>query len=288
MQAAAVSPATLDLAGNRGEVVSSTFTIINTQSSAQTYYLDTLSFSAKNNSGEPLFSSVKSNDELSKWIQLPSTQIDVPPRSKIDVPFSIHIPADAASQSFQSAITVSDAPSEIVATNGAIIQAKTAILIFLTVNGALIKKGALLDFLSDIKGLRSNLDQTFTYRIQNQGNVYFVPTGTITLKDVFGRSIYEIKTNTDKSRVLPNSTRSFSTTIDDASHGWIQTIRNQARVFTIGPVTSVLQLNLGEGFKPIQATTSFWYFPFQLLLTCLSVIVLVIVGYSLLSNRKRK
>lgn len=288
MRAAAVSPATLDLSGNRGEIIDSKFTVINAQSTDQTYYLDTLSFSAKDNSGEPQFASVKTNDELAKWIQFSSDRINVPARSKVDVPFSVHLPADTKSGSFQTAITVSNAPSEIVATNGAVVEAKTAILVFLTVNGESIKKAALLDFTTNVKGIQSNLRQTFIYRLQNQGNVYFIPNGVIEIKDIFGRVVYMIDANAEKNRVLPNSTRSFMASVDDKSLGWMQTIRNQASLFAFGPLTSTLQLNFGDGFQPVHASTSFWYVPYQLLLTVLVVIVAVMTGYYSLSKRKRK
>lgn len=288
MQAAAVSPATLDLVGNRGETVASMFTVINAQPTEQTYYLDTLSFTAKDNSGEPQFANKKTTDELAKWIQFDSDHIVIPAQSKVDVPFTIHVPADASSGSFQSAVTVSSAPSEVVATNGAVVEAKTAILVFLTVNGDTIKKAALLDFTSSAKGTQSNFNQIFTFRIQNQGNVYFIPTGTIEMKDVFGRMIYQTQVNEDKSRVLPNLTRSFTASLVNHSQDWMQSIKDQASLFTIGPITSTLKLNLGDGFQPIQATTSFNYIPYQLLVTVLVVLLILFIGYYSLSKRKRK
>ena len=288
MQAAAVSPATLDLVGNRGETVDSSFTVINAQSTDQTYFFDTLSFSAKDNSGEPQFANKKTTDELAKWIQFNSDQIVVPAQSKADIPFSIHIPADASSGSFQSAITVSGAPSEIVATNGAVVEAKTAILVFLTVNGDTIKKAALLDFTSNAQKMQSNLNQTLTFRIQNQGNVYFVPTGRVEMRDMFGRLLYQTIVNEDKSRVLPNLTRSFTTSVIDQSKGWITTIQNQASIFAMGPITTTLHLNPGDGFQPIQSTSSFWYVPYQLLATLLVAIAILLLGYYSLSKRKRK
>lgn len=287
MQAAAVSPATLDLSGNRGEAVDSTFTVINAQATEQTYYLDILSFTAKDNSGEPQFSNKKTTDELAKWIQFGSDHIVVPAQSKVDVPFSIHIPSDAISRSYQSAVTISGAPSEVVAANGAVVEAKTAILVFVTVNGETVKKVALLDFTSSAKGTQSNFNQTFTFRIQNQGNVYFIPTGTIEMKDSFGRMIYQTQVNADKSRVLPNLTRSFTASLVNHPQDWMQSIKDQASLFTIGPITSHLELNLGDGFQSIQATTSFNYIPYQLLVTVFVVLLILFIGYYSLSKRKR-
>ncbi|OGL62265.1 hypothetical protein A2839_04525 [Candidatus Uhrbacteria bacterium RIFCSPHIGHO2_01_FULL_47_10] len=286
MHAAAVSPATIDLVGGRGESIPSAFTVINTQTTSQTYYLDTLSFTGKDESGEPQFSSDALDDGLSKWIVFLSDRVVVPARSKVEVPFTVQVPADVASGTYQSAITVSSAPTEVVATNGAIIEAKTAILVFLNVKGDSVKKAALLDFLPSGKGIRTNLHQTVTYRIQNQGNVYTIPEGTIELKDLFGRTLQIRDANEAKHRVLPMSTRSISVTSQKPNR-FLTILQDQTRLFAIGPIQATLSVNLGEGFDPIRATTSFWYIPYQLLLTSLFFLGLVFLGYRYISKIKK-
>lgn len=286
MYAAAVSPAMIDLEGARGEAVASIFAVINTQETDQTYYLDTLSFQAKDESGEPKFLTEDTSNNLSQWVSFPIDQIIVPAKSKVDVPFTVQIPADVSSGSYQTAITVSSAPAEVVATNGAIIEAKTATLVFLLIKGETTKKVALLDFVSNGKWIQSDLHQTFVYRIQNQGNVYAIPEGKITIKDVFGRKLGLIDTNETKQRVLPATTRSFQT-IDKKVVGFLDVLRDQANHFSIGPVTATLSVNFGDGFEPIQATTSFWYVPYQLILSVLFFVSLLVIGYQTLSKHKK-
>jgi hypothetical protein len=288
MQAAAVSPATLDLVGNRGEVTNAVFTVINTLATEQRYFLNTLSFTAKDISGEPQFSQTKTGDTLSKWMKLPSEQISVPARSKLEIPFSIQVPADALAESYQTAITVSGAPSEIVATNGAVVEAKTAILVFFTVSGDSQKKVALLDFLSSAKGFLSNLNQSFTFRLQNQGIVYAIPSGTIEIRDVFGRQVGQLEVNKEKSRVLPNTTRSFIAVLNDTPKNLMEQIGDQMKLFTMGPMTAKLHLDFGEGFEKIQATTSFWYIPYQLIGIALGLMAVLFLGYKKIQKHKTK
>ena len=286
MHAAAVSPAMIDLEGARGEAVTSTFAVINTQATDQTYYLDTLSFQAKDESGEPKFLTEDTTNNLSQWVSFPVEHIVVPAKSKVDVPFSVQIPADVSSGSYQTAITVSSAPAEVVATNGAIIEAKTATLVFLLIKGETTKKVALLDFVSGGKWIQSDLHQTFTYRMQNQGNVYAIPTGKIVLKDVFGRQLKIVDANETKQRVLPATTRSFQTT-DQKPIGFLDVLRDQANYFSIGPVTATLSVNFGDGFDSIQETTQFWYVPYPLILTVLLFVGLMVIGYQILSKHKK-
>lgn len=204
-----------------------TFTVINTQTNSQTYYLDTLSFKAKGESGEPEYIS---KDNLAKWIQFPAESVLVPANSKADVPFKIMIPSDITSGSYQSAITISSAPSEVVATNGAIVEAKTAILLFLNVKGESNKKVVLLDFLGNTDGIQTDLQQSYTFRIQNQGNVYSVPEGSIEIKDVFGRVLSKKQINESKYRILPQSTRTFDVK-NEKIHGFMNVLKISRNYF---------------------------------------------------------
>lgn len=284
--AASVAPATLDLSGDRGANVPATFAIFNTKATAQTYYLGTISFDAKDETGSPQFQESSSTDKLAKWITFDSDHVVVPARSEAQVPFFIHIPADVAAGSYQTAVTISDVPSEVVQSNGAVIDAKTAILVFLTVNGSTTKKAALLDFTTNAKGFQTDLYPSFQFRIQNQGSAYFIPEATITLKDMFGRVIARIDA-ADRGRVLPGSTRAFQTAFASKPRSIYESIQRQAALFTMGPVTAQLDVNPGEGYEPIMSKIVITYYPIQLMFVSFGVIIMVIVLYLILAKSKK-
>ena len=279
LYAASISPATIDLQASRGETATSKFTVINTSAMEQNYFLGTMEFQPRDESGAPQFLSTQKKNSLTSWIQFPADHITVPANAKLDVPFNVIVPSDIASGSYEAAITVGSAPSDIVATNGAIVEAKTATLVFLTVKGETTKKAALLDFKTSSSNVTSTLDQTFDYRIQNQGNVYFIPSGSIALKDLFGRTIRSMNANIENGRVLPNSTRQFGVASGENPNGFLQTLQEQANDFAIGPVTARLDLNLGDGFTSIHATTTFISIPYQLLLTILILLAIIWIMY---------
>ncbi|MEK7452219.1 MAG: hypothetical protein AAB664_02680 [Patescibacteria group bacterium] len=280
LYAAAVSPATLDLQASQGETVTSAFTIINTSASEQKYYLDTLGFKPQDESGTPQFVEKEQGDAFTKWIQFKTDQISVPAHAKVEVPFEVIVPQDVATGSHQAALTVSSAPSDIVATNGATIEAKTAILVFLHIKGETIKQAHLLDFIDAIKEkVRTELYGNFSYRIQNQGNVYVIPVGNVTFKDVFGRTLMTEDANSVKGRILPNSTRKFNVSLGKHSENIFETLRNQMKLLAIGPVTENLSIEFGEGFKQIQEVKTFWYVPYHLIATLLSAILLLFLLY---------
>ena len=281
VSAATVAPLAIEIAGDRGETISSTFSIINTEAFDREYYLGMMGFLPKDDSGAPqFFSALEQTDGFTRWVVFPSESVVVPAQSKADVHFTIAIPDDAVSGGYYAAITVSPAPADVVVSNGAIIQAKTAILLLLTVEGETVESLALLDFTS----LGEEFDLpfgTFRYRLQNQGNVHVMPTGTVTLTGVFGQQIGSIDANPADGRVLPSSTRVFEVKYEETFSGWFDTVAYQLQHLTIGPVTATLDISYGNA-QSIQSEIRFWVIPWQFLIT-----IVVLAGIAYLPFRAR-
>lgn len=286
VHAAAVSPSILDVVGSKGETTSVSFTVINASATDQTYYLGTMSFVSKNESGSPEFLSQNEKDGLITWIQLPIDHIVVPARSKIDVPFKIMIPSDIASGGYHAAVTVSSAPSDIVQTNGALIEAKTAVLVFLTVKGETNEKIELLDFSGTHTLVTSFSQESFQYRIQNQGNTFVIPTGSIVVKDVFGRTILNRNANPDASRILPMSTRKFQIA-SEGKGDWISVVKDQTRFLAMGPLRVQLSLKTDSGTSNVQKDFTIWYFPIHLIALVVFLLLFVIGGYKFLEQKQK-
>jgi len=130
MHAAAIAPSTIDLTGERGKVTNGAFTVLNTQGQDQTYFIGLMPFGASGETGEPRFMQKDQSAPISKWITFSEDQLIIPARSKAEVTFRVTVPADAEAGTYQMGITVATTPSEVVATNGAVIEAKTASLLF--------------------------------------------------------------------------------------------------------------------------------------------------------------
>jgi len=286
VSAFALAPSSLDLTAERGETISSSITILNTQENDQEYFLDLMGFRSKDDSGAPEFySSDNGTSELTEWILFEEDSLIVPALSSSEVFFKVVVPDDIAAGGYFAAITVSPAPADVVATNGAIIEAKTAALVLLTVTGETNEQLELLDFVNndDIYALPQ---QVFVYRVQNQGNVHVTPTGTITLKGIFGQTIETIDANSVDGRVLPGSTRRFEVTQDYRITSWYDTVAFQLRHLTIGPVTATLDLTYGESGS-IQSSLAFLMIPWQLLITIIGLLMALCLFYRLLPHRRQ-
>ncbi len=285
---ATVAPALIEVSASRGETIESFFQVINASTTEQKYYLGVMKFEPTEGTGAPSFISYeKDRSGLPEWIDFQVNEFPVPANSKVDVPFTIAIPDDISSGGYYSALTVSNAPHDIVATNGAIVDAKTAVLVLLTVEGETNESAVLLDLVSDVEGKAvSSIKGEFVYRIQNQGNVHVRPEGVLRFKDVFGRQIYSQAVNEKQGRVLPSSTRTYKEEVDLGENSFLGALNFQMRTLLVGPVTAELDLKYGQQGQ-LFAKTSFWFVPWQLMISILILVIVVVSLYKKSARRSR-
>ncbi len=287
VHAAAVSPSSLEISVSRGETISASIQVINPDPQDQVYYFQAMKFTARDDSGAPQFIPYdQDHSGVPEWIRFSSRSLTIPARSKAEVPFSLSIPPDAASGGFYGAVLVSDAPSEVVAANGASVQASVAVLLFVTIEGETVREAALLDFQSPQQGrVTSTLQGPFTYRIQNQGNVHVLPSGFVTVKDFFGRVVTAANANPDGGRVLPGTTRTFQGMFGEGeSRGWVERVAQQGRSFALGPMTATLAVDYGGG-AALTGQFRFWFIPWQSLLVFTAMILVAVIVPRLMRRR---
>ncbi len=283
-RAAAVAPANIEIAGNRGEVATATFSIINISATEQTYYLGTMKFEPKEESGSPQFIPYEEDHSgLAEWIRLPGDSVKVPANTKNEYQFSVDIPGSVDSGGYYAALTVSGSPLDLVASNGAIVDSKTAMLVFLTVKGETVRKAEILDLKKE-SGI-TNMDQGFSYRVQNQGNVHIVPKGDIKISGLLGRNIKTISANKTEGRVLPGTTRLFEVK-DGESGGFFEKASLQMRDFALGRLKAEVNLDYGNGVMAV-AQTSFWYLPVELLALVLGMLIVLVGTFVRISKKRR-
>lgn len=278
VHAFSISPSVVELNGSRSDIVQSTITVINTSAADQTFYLGTMKFVPREESGKPQF--IPPEEDLSgfpEWISFEQQSVKVSGGSKVDVPFTIAIPDGADSGTHHAAIVISDSPYEVVEANGVSLNARIAVLLFLTVEGETLEAASLLDFTSSIDGKTLSVASgDFAYRLQNQGNVNVTPVGTVTVRDIFGRQIEVVDANAVGGRLLPESTRKYDGVFGpQGPKNFFAIAGDQFNQFVLGPVTIDLSLEYGQSGLQITDSISFWVIPWQLL-------VLVFVSLSLL------
>ncbi len=283
-----VSPARIELAGDPGATIGGEFTLINEQSTTQTFYVSYENFSAQGETGTPAFSAEKTG--LDTWLNVIPSQITIAPGKIIKVPYTIVVPKDADAGGYFASIFWSTTPPSSD-TGQVSIGAKVGILILLRVNGDITESGGITQF--DRNGhsfFYNTLPVELRYKFRNDGADRVEPTGTVTIRDTLFIPATKFDANTAQGNILPGSTRQF--TLSWLEHreqlpiqGFFNTVQYQWQNFAIGLYSA--HIDLSYGTQGLHAKKTVWFFvlPWQLAICLLvSISILWWAGKNIISR----
>ncbi|MEO5646659.1 MAG: hypothetical protein ABIQ91_04240 [Candidatus Paceibacterota bacterium] len=273
-----ISPARIEIAGDPGAVVGGEFTLINEQSTVQTYYVSYENFNAQGETGAPSFSADKTG--LDTWLAVNPTQVTLDPGKAVKVPYAITIPANTQPGGFFAAIFWSTTPPNSGTTQLSI-GAKVGVLILLRVNGEVTEKAGITQFDRNGHGFfYSALPVSLRYKFRNDGTDRVEPKGTITIRDTIFIPTAHLDANDAIGNVLPGSVRQFSVqwlkhVAPESLQGFFTNVQYQWQNFAIGLYSAHLSLAYGTQGLHTSKTIWFFVFPWQLVL-CIVVLVLIV------------
>lgn len=280
-----VSPVRVELSGDPGQEVSGFFKVINEESQAKTFYTTFQNFEAMGESGSPQF--VAGQAGLATWINAPK-EIAVGPGETKSVDFSVVVPTDAEPGGYFAAIFLSTTPPS-ANPNQLSIGARIGTLLLFRVNGDIQEGASLLEFnTKDKKKLFSSLPIDFYYRFQNTGADRIMPKGDLTITNIFGHDTEILNANAVQGNILPRSIRRFEIswqkndnqgnpkTSNDAMGFW-GSAKYQWNNFAFGYYKANINLIYGSQNEKVNAKTSIFVLPWQLLLIELVILALIVV-----------
>lgn len=293
-QAITITPLRLELSANPGDTVGSNFKIYNDTDKQQNYYFLTSNFEAKDESGEPTFTSQTGG--LADWIQKPQS-ISVSARSHQVVDFLISVPKDAEAGGYFAGLLTSIKPPEIDGQSSKVsLSSQVGVLILFRVNGNVPEGANVLEYdTQNHKHFYTSLPVEFYYRFQNGGGDRLKPLGDIIISNTFGSTTKIIRANYDGGNVLPKSIRRFKAGWYEAGDpkeqdpkilstpvqpkGFWKNVAYEFNHFAFGRYTAKLTLVFGHDTQTsVIKKTSFWIFPWQLLLVAIISIFIFLAG----------
>lgn len=319
-----VSPPKFEFEVEKGGIASGSIVITNGDNAPLVLIPSVADFTAQGEAGEPAF--IESGAEttsfsLSSWITLPAEAITIPPGEKIEVPFMVRIPDNAESGGHFGTIFF----SPVTAQAGTIaVEQKVGVLLLVRVAGEVVEQGEVTAFgaypvgteanvvaESKPKSIFSNFPVTIAVRFTNSGNVHAKPTGTITLKNMFGSTLFRVGEETQQTatgaftgiklvdyipvndragNVLPQSSRVF--TSDWKGYGSL--VINEAgereiawRGLGFGRYTAELDVAFGDTKLP-RETIAFWIIPWMIILPVLVGLAILIFLIKFFRTRSRE
>ncbi len=281
-QALTLSPPTTDTTAKPGETVKITAKLFNEGNAPLVVKPEVLSFRAKSENGQPEFFDDPTKTDLQHWITLPSA-VALAPKERRTAVIDIAVPPSADPGGHYAAVFWG-AESPKVGGTGTGIQGRIAMLILVSVEGKVVEDAKMIEFGVKNKVV-THLPVEFVARFQNNGTVHAHPAGSVTVKDILGRTAAVLPFNIQPAtgNVLPKSIRRFD-------FAWVKNAvlkgatewRNESDNFAFGRYTARLVAAYGTTNKTVTATASFWVLPWMLMIAGAAGIVVVLLVLSLL------
>lgn len=271
-------------------------------------------FGAANETGTPALQ-LADNAPQTPWSLKPfvkvQTSVRIAAGKSANVPITVTIPGGQGAGSYYSAVEyTAQNPETKEKVN---ISASTASLVFVTVPGEAKEKLRLKQFgafESNDKGegtfksfFLGSTPKEFGYRLQNDGNIAEQPSGSLVVKNMFGRTVKEVEdANPKKQLVLIGQTRRFqvcmkSSVLTSKAPSGQETQQTTCDDPGLLPGRYTAQMALyyglnGNSSQEILSSTSFWYIPWWSIIG-LIVLLLALAGlawliYRAFSGKRRR
>lgn len=264
-----ISPALVQLNGEKGKTYTVELKVLNVTGSDLSFTSTVNDFASKDETGAPsilLNEATPSPTSIETWVSAISP-FTLKAHQTQTIEAAISIPADAEPGGHYGVIRFSGTAPSVTQT-GVGLSASAGTLFLVRVAGDITEKLNLITFeaTSPTDGKPHSLFEngpiTFLTRFQNTGNVHVQPSGKITVHDIFGNPIASLDVNNEKGNILPSSIRRFESTL------------NQHWLF--GRYTADISIAYGTTGGAIVESTSFWVIPWKLILIGLAILATVI------------
>ena len=208
---------------------------------------------------------------LEQWITVEPNAITLAPNETQDFKISITVPNHGEPGGhFGTVVFRTVPPKPKPGSASAAVSQEIAPVILVSVAGEVTEEANIASFNSTKNFWTNENPITLDTRIENTGNNHFQPTGSIKIKNMFGREVTTIPL--EQKNVLPSSIRKITSEWSNPG-------------LAVGRYTADLSLVYGQDNTILTSSTTFTVFPWQTLLP--AAIIVIIVMYILIKYRTR-
>jgi len=199
------------------------------------------------------------------WAE-PIPSIELAADQEKPVTVTLNVPTDA-SPGYHSGVVRFSATAPGATGTAVALNASVGTLVLMNVSGKVVNSASLISFYSadpstgKQKGFFNNGPVNFVERVQNTGNTFFRPLGTVRVTNTFGSQVGVLTVNAAGGNVLPASIRRFEQQL------------NKQHLLGYYKATT----NITFDGKNISGTTSFWIIPLKQVAIVLAVIIILVV-----------
>lgn len=259
-----ISPPVFELSANPGEQIKNSIRVTNLSNETQEIFVDKRNFTALGEEGGVDLTEEDTSYSLASWVSTDKENAVIAAKESTDFKFTVDVPGNVEPGGhFGSIVFKTKAKNLKEGQSGTAIGQEVGALLLVKIAGDIKEQARIASFKTQ-NGVYEKGPVIFETRTRNAGNVHLKPRGTITVHNMFGAEVAKIRV--DERNVLPDAIRAVQTE-------W------GAGGFQLGRYTANLSMVYGDEGTIITSSTSFFLFPYKMIIPLLAVIgALVFAG----------
>lgn len=270
-----ISPPTLSFSVDKGSKGEGRLGLINDSNDDILFSVFTFDMIVTDNKGTPEIlpgGTIQNNKySASSWIGVDSPTILVKAHTRADLRYYYQVPFNAGPGGHYAAIVYRPKRIETARGSGAAINQQLATLVYFDVSGTIKENAFIKRF--EAPGFSEYGPIKITTEIVNNGDTHIKPTGTLTVKNMFGKTLLSKEMTT--ANIFPGGvSRVFEETI--------------GKKWMFGKYEAKLIASYGRNNNlPLVATVAFWVFPWKVAVLIVALIIVAILGYLYMRKTKK-
>ena len=260
-QALEIGPPVLSLSADPGQTITADISLRAISSTGLIVKGQVNDFVADGEDGTPrivLDTSIPNPFSLRAWLS-PLPVLDLRANEVRKLTITIAVPSNASPGGYYGVVRFTGTPPELEGA-GVSLSASLGTLLILTVNGDAKEQLSIEQFFVSNKGKPGSLFESapisFVERLKNTGNIQESPSGVVTVKDMFGRTVVTLGVNQPPRYVLPQSIRKFEQSMDETNIG---------NKILFGLYHADLTVKYGTSGQTVTSSVSFWVIPYRII-----------------------
>lgn len=267
-----VVPPTVQQSFNPGDTSEGVMKVINDSDRNLIFTATIQDFIVQDTIGTPNFlppNTLSKKFSAASWIGVVPAVFTVTPHQKQTLNYYIQIPLDARPGGHYAGVIFKPANTLGVSGTGASVETQIGSLFYIAVNGSIVELSQVSKFFANPFSEYGPVK--IKTQIKNFGDLHIKPAGTLTITDMFGRTLKTEKLN--EVNIFPTAARDY--------------VNSFGQKFMIGRFEAKLLASYGKSNNlPLVAAVYFWVFPWKISLLVILVIVAAILGWKYWKKRK--
>lgn len=221
-----MSPSSTELHAAPGASTTGKFTVVNLGKDDYPFIITSAPYRVVGDTYDPQFTPITGTTDASSWIHFSDAINDTLAAGKTkDMTYTLTVPTGTAPGGYYAVIFAETNP---VATDGGVIaHNRVGDIIYITVDGPVIKKGTLAAPSPDVAFLQWGTSTDIGTLIADTGGVHFLTTSTINVTSLFGNKVFTAHL---ERYVLPQTQRLIKTTWNNLPIAGIYKVSRSATI----------------------------------------------------------